>query len=135
MSWPIPTEAQNRARPTNATAAANAHARGEAELAGRALAADAVDALQAPLLGLLAQMPGGEKKQQDVGKRLEELWQKLREGAVSDVTVTALEDIVDAVATGDLARANSLHAELSKGPDFAANKNWVMGLRFLLPRK
>merc|ERR1719352_1645333 len=80
VSWPIPTEAQNRARPTHATAAANAHARGEAELAGRALTPEGVDALQAPLLGLLAQMPGGERKQQDVGKRLEELWQKLREG-------------------------------------------------------
>jgi cell division septum initiation protein DivIVA len=93
-----------------------------------------------PLDALLEQMcpsqdtaPSSVRKRQDAQKRLDELYTKLSTGGCSETTIQQTTQLAQAVAQQDFATANRLHMELSKG-DWKANREWLMGVKRLLPR-
>lgn len=107
---------------------------------GRAVVGGELDAIQHALGGLLEQVapqeahnPVAVRKRQDIQKRLEELYARLQAGQVKDVDTEQVQAFANAVAAQDFATANSIHMKLSKG-DWNSNRNWLMGLKRLLPR-
>jgi len=78
---------------------------------------------------------GNMKKRDDIAKRLEELYGKLEVGQVKTVTAQKLIQVVQAVEAKDYAAAGRVvQLELSK-IDWEQNKNWVTGLKRLLPAR
>lgn len=142
-SWPLPTKAQQELRMTPATKALNDAARsnvaGESAPVGRMIVGPELDNLRGPLVGLLEQMfpaanPTTLRKRQDIEKRLEEMYQKLQAGMCNEATIGQVGQLAGAIAQQDFATANRVHMELSKMADYRTHKNWLMGLKFLLPR-
>merc|ERR1719456_315089 len=144
VSWPVPTSAQQSTRQTAATAETNAVARGKAlgemNQIGRNIDGAELAGIRAPLDGLLEAMcpsqdtqPTSVRKRQDIAKRLEELYGKLQAGQCADSTVQQVTQLAQAVGQQDFATAQRVHMELSKG-DWNVHKNWLMGLKRLLPR-
>ncbi|XP_026473337.1 protein transport protein Sec31A-like [Ctenocephalides felis] len=79
-----------------------------------------------------ANNPQLKRKLEDVSKKLEALYDMLRENRLSDHTLQVLHQMVQMIQIGDYAGGLGLHTALVSGPDFAQIANFMPGLKVLL---
>ncbi|XP_050309032.1 protein transport protein Sec31A isoform X2 [Anthonomus grandis grandis] len=76
--------------------------------------------------------PQTKRKLEDVGRRLETLYDSLRYNSLSQNTLTSLHQIVQFVQAGDYASGLQLHTQLVQGPDFAQIASFMPGIKVLI---
>ncbi|XP_015837847.2 protein transport protein Sec31A isoform X1 [Tribolium castaneum] len=79
-----------------------------------------------------ANNPQTKRKLEDVGRKLESLYDLLREQKLSPNTLGALHQMVQLVQNGDYTGGLNLHTQLVSGPDFAQIASFMPGLKVLL---
>ncbi|XP_023021491.2 LOW QUALITY PROTEIN: COPII coat complex component secretory 31 [Leptinotarsa decemlineata] len=79
-----------------------------------------------------ANNPQTRRKLEDVGRKLEALYDSLREYKLSANTLGSLHEMVQLVQNGDYAGGMNLHTQLVSGPDFAQIASFMPGLKVLL---
>lgn len=77
---------------------------------------------------------GNAKKREDIAKRLEELYSKLASGHIKNEAAQKVLQMVKAVEAQDYASANKLQLELCT-MDWDVNKNWLLGVKRLIPSR
>eukprot|EP00930_Biecheleria_cincta_P047447 TRINITY_DN3289_c0_g2_i1.p1 TRINITY_DN3289_c0_g2~~TRINITY_DN3289_c0_g2_i1.p1 ORF type:complete len:1170 (+),score=202.35 TRINITY_DN3289_c0_g2_i1:163-3510(+) len=77
---------------------------------------------------------GNAKKREDISKRLEDLYSRLQTGAVKTACSQKVLQLVMAVEAQDPQTAGRLQQELCT-QDWDANKNWLMGIKRLIPQR
>uniref|UniRef100_A0A182PKW7 Protein transport protein Sec31A n=1 Tax=Anopheles epiroticus TaxID=199890 RepID=A0A182PKW7_9DIPT len=76
--------------------------------------------------------PQTKRKLEDVSKRLEMLYDLLRENRLSQNTLNSLNQLVALVQAGDYANGIGLHTQMVSGPDFAQIASFMPGIKVLL---
>ncbi|XP_063916558.1 protein transport protein Sec31A [Zophobas morio] len=76
--------------------------------------------------------PQTKRKIEDVGRKLEALYDLLRENKLSPNTLASLHQMVQLVQNGDYTGGLNLHTQLVSGPDFAQIASFMPGLKVLL---
>ncbi|XP_054741093.1 protein transport protein Sec31A isoform X2 [Anastrepha obliqua] len=76
--------------------------------------------------------PRTKRKFVDVTKRLENLYDCLRDGRLNPATITALNQIVQFVQVGDYANALQTHTQIAFGSDFSQCAGFMPGLKVLV---
>ncbi|KAK7872942.1 hypothetical protein R5R35_004256 [Gryllus longicercus] len=76
--------------------------------------------------------PQAKRKLEDVGRKLEVLYDALRENKLSPNTLSALHQMVQLVQTGNYTNGLHLHTQLVSGPDFSQISSFMPGLKVLL---
>uniref|UniRef100_A0A182WEU1 Protein transport protein Sec31A n=1 Tax=Anopheles minimus TaxID=112268 RepID=A0A182WEU1_9DIPT len=76
--------------------------------------------------------PQTKRKLEDVSKRLEMLYDLLRENRLSQNTLNALNQLVALVQAGDYANGIGLHTQMVSGPDFSQIASFMPGIKVLL---
>ncbi|XP_062716426.1 protein transport protein Sec31A isoform X4 [Aedes albopictus] len=76
--------------------------------------------------------PQTKRKLEEVSKRLESLYDMLREHRLSQNTLTSLSQLVQLVQAGDYANGIGLHTQMVSGPDFAQIASFMPGIKILL---
>lgn len=79
-----------------------------------------------------ANNPQSKRKLEDVARKLEMLYDALRENKLSPGTLTGLHQLVQVIQTGDYTNGLALHTQLISGPDFAQIASFMPGLKVLL---
>ncbi|KAK9888179.1 hypothetical protein WA026_000448 [Henosepilachna vigintioctopunctata] len=79
-----------------------------------------------------ANNPQLKRKLEDVGKKLESLYDLLRENKLSANTLASLHQMVQMIQNGNYQGGLSLHTQLVSGPDFAQIASFMPGLKVLL---
>lgn len=79
-----------------------------------------------------ANNPQTKRKLEDVGRKLESLYDLLREHKLSLNTLTQLHQIVQFIQDGNYMGGLNLHTQLVSGPDFAQIASFMPGLKVLL---
>ncbi|XP_057666336.1 protein transport protein Sec31A isoform X1 [Diorhabda carinulata] len=79
-----------------------------------------------------ANNPQTKRKLDDVGKKLELLYDALRELRLSSNTLSSLHEMVQMIQTGNYTGGLSLHTQLVSGPDFAQIASFMPGIKVLL---
>lgn len=140
VAWPLPTSSMQNPRSSKAVLDANrdAQAASEAVALGDPVAPGDLQRVQSVLGGLLQVNPaaaGNPRMYEDINKRLNELYEKLQTGNMKNASSAKVLEVVQALEVQDIAKANNLHRELSASQDFSANKNWLQGLKRLIPAR
>ncbi|XP_036231501.2 protein transport protein Sec31A isoform X1 [Bactrocera oleae] len=76
--------------------------------------------------------PRTKRKFVDVTKRLENLYDCLRDGRLHSATIAALNQIVQFVQVGDYANALQTHTQIAFGSDFSQCAGFMPGLKVLV---
>uniref|UniRef100_A0AAG5DHX5 Protein transport protein Sec31A n=1 Tax=Anopheles atroparvus TaxID=41427 RepID=A0AAG5DHX5_ANOAO len=76
--------------------------------------------------------PQTKRKLEDVSKRLESLYDLLRENRLSQNTLNSLNQLVALIQAGDYANGIGLHTQLVSGSDFAQIASFMPGIKVLL---
>uniref|UniRef100_A0A1Q3FE24 Protein transport protein Sec31A n=1 Tax=Culex tarsalis TaxID=7177 RepID=A0A1Q3FE24_CULTA len=76
--------------------------------------------------------PQTKRKLEDVSKRLEVLYDLLREHRLSQNTLGSLGQLVQLIQAGDYANGIGLHTQMVSGPDFAQIASFMPGIKVLL---
>uniref|UniRef100_W8BC14 Protein transport protein Sec31A n=1 Tax=Ceratitis capitata TaxID=7213 RepID=W8BC14_CERCA len=76
--------------------------------------------------------PRMKRKFVDVAKRLENLYDCLRDGRLHSTTITALNQIVQYIQVGDYANALQTHTQIAFGSDFSQCAGFMPGLKVLV---
>jgi len=76
--------------------------------------------------------PQTKRKLEDVGKRLEMLYDLLRENRLSQNTLASLNQLVQFIQVGDYANGLLLHTQMVSGTDFSAIASFMPGIKVLL---
>merc|ERR1712039_765887 len=76
---------------------------------------------------------GNMKKREDISKRLEELYSRLANGQMKTSASQKVLHMVKCVEAQDYAGANKTQMDLCT-IDWDSNKNWLMGVKRLIPR-
>ncbi|XP_053680316.1 protein transport protein Sec31A [Anopheles nili] len=76
--------------------------------------------------------PQTKRKLEDVSKRLEMLYDLLRENRLSQNTLNSLNQLVTLVQAGDYANGIGLHTQMVSGSDFAQIASFMPGIKVLL---
>lgn len=79
-----------------------------------------------------ANNPQTKRKLEDVGKKLEFLYDLLRDDKLSPNTLSGLHQLVQLVQSGDYSNSINLHTQLVSGPDFAQIASFMPGLKVLI---
>ncbi|XP_054267907.1 protein transport protein Sec31A-like [Macrosteles quadrilineatus] len=79
-----------------------------------------------------ANNPQLKRKLEDVARKLEVLYDALRENKMSSTTVGSLHQLVQMVQNGDYTGALHLHTQLVSGPDFSQISSFMPGLKVLI---
>mmetsp|Transcript_75738 Transcript_75738/g.104727 ORF Transcript_75738/g.104727 Transcript_75738/m.104727 type:complete len:95 (+) Transcript_75738:1-285(+) len=77
---------------------------------------------------------GNTKKRDDIAKRLDELYAKLQGGHIKTQASQKVLQMVKAVEAQDYATATKLQMELCSH-DWEQNKNWLVGVKRLIPAR
>ncbi|XP_049291125.1 protein transport protein Sec31A isoform X2 [Anopheles funestus] len=76
--------------------------------------------------------PQTKRKLEDVSKRLEMLYDLLRENRLSQNTLNSLNQLVALIQAGDYANGIGLHTQMVSGPDFSQIASFMPGIKVLL---
>lgn len=76
--------------------------------------------------------PQTKRKLEDVSKRLESLYDLLRENRLSQNTLNSLNQLVALIQAGDYANGIGLHTQMVSGSDFAQIASFMPGIKVLL---
>ncbi|XP_052127985.1 protein transport protein Sec31A [Frankliniella occidentalis] len=76
--------------------------------------------------------PQAKKKLDDVARKLEALYDALRDMRLSNNTLQSLHQLMQMVQMGDYAGGLNLHTQLVSGPDFSQISSFMPGLKVLL---
>uniref|UniRef100_A0A182MXT3 Protein transport protein Sec31A n=1 Tax=Anopheles dirus TaxID=7168 RepID=A0A182MXT3_9DIPT len=76
--------------------------------------------------------PQTKRKLEDVSKRLEMLYDLLRENRLSQNTLNCLNQLVALIQAGDYANGIGLHTQMVSGPDFSQIASFMPGIKVLL---
>ncbi|XP_022916302.2 protein transport protein Sec31A isoform X1 [Onthophagus taurus] len=76
--------------------------------------------------------PQTKRKLEDVGRKLESLYDLLREHKLSPNTLQLLHQMVQIVQNGDYSNGLNLHTQMVSGPDFAQIASFMPGVKVLL---
>ncbi|KAJ1529899.1 hypothetical protein ONE63_006629 [Megalurothrips usitatus] len=79
-----------------------------------------------------ANNPQSKRKLDEVSKKLEVLYDALRDMRLSSNTLQSLHQLVQMVQMGDYAGGLNLHTQLVSGPDFSQISSFMPGLKVLL---
>ncbi|CAH1223126.1 unnamed protein product [Diabrotica balteata] len=79
-----------------------------------------------------ANNPQTKRKLEDVGRKLELLYDALRDQKLSPNTLASLHDLVQMVQTGNYTEGLNLHTQLVSGPDFSQIASFMPGIKVLL---
>eukprot|EP00747_Dinoflagellata_sp_TGD_P222388 gnl/TRDRNA2_/TRDRNA2_94090_c2_seq1.p1 gnl/TRDRNA2_/TRDRNA2_94090_c2~~gnl/TRDRNA2_/TRDRNA2_94090_c2_seq1.p1 ORF type:complete len:635 (-),score=160.55 gnl/TRDRNA2_/TRDRNA2_94090_c2_seq1:69-1730(-) len=141
VAWPMPTKTQQKLSTTSTVAAANNEiqelsAGGGAGAVGEPMPAHDLQRVRNCLGMLLDQsaQDGNARKRDDIAKRLEELYFKLGSGGIKTQASQKVLQMVGAVEQQDFASATKIQMELATC-DWDQNKNWLMGVKRLLPAR
>lgn len=144
VPWPLPTRTQQKLSTTSSVAAQNQavqdrSAGGQAQI-GEPMAPHELQHVKGVLSMLLdatsAQdgTPAAAKKREDIAKRLEELYSMLQNGQIRVAASQKVLQMVKAVEAQDYATATKTQMELCK-MDWELNRNWLMGVKRLIPQR
>mmetsp|Transcript_39487 Transcript_39487/g.106819 ORF Transcript_39487/g.106819 Transcript_39487/m.106819 type:complete len:300 (-) Transcript_39487:101-1000(-) len=142
VPWPLPTRTQQKLSTTTSVAAQNQavqeRSAGGAPMIGDPLAPHELQHVKGVLSMLLDASsqdgtPAAAKKREDIAKRLEELYGMLQNGQVRNAAAQKVLQLVKAVEAQDYATATKTQTELCK-MDWELNRNWLMGVRRLIPQ-
>lgn len=136
-SWPIPTNTQQRLRQTQTTAATNQVAQGAGAGSGGDPMPESelnqVKAIFNMLLSASTQQDPNPKKRDDIAKRLEELYSRLANGQIKKAASDKVLHLVRCLEAQDYAGATQTQTQLCT-INWDQNKNWLMGVKRLIPR-
>ncbi|VEN35751.1 unnamed protein product [Callosobruchus maculatus] len=79
-----------------------------------------------------ANNPQTKRKLEDVARKLESLYDLLREQKLSQKTLASLHQMVQLIQGGDYQNGLGLHTQMVSGPDFAQIASFMPGLKVLL---
>ncbi|CAG9855974.1 unnamed protein product [Phyllotreta striolata] len=79
-----------------------------------------------------ANNPQTKRKLDDVGRKLETLYDSLREQKLSPNTLASLHEMVQMIQLGNYTGGLALHTQMVSGPDFAQLASFMPGLKVLL---
>lgn len=79
-----------------------------------------------------ANNPQIKRKLDDVARKLENLYDRLRENALAPATTHGLHQIVQAIQQNDYATALSIHSYLVSSSNFSETSSFLPGLKALL---
>ncbi|KAJ8915040.1 hypothetical protein NQ315_016015 [Exocentrus adspersus] len=79
-----------------------------------------------------ANNPQTKRKLEDVGRKLESLYDLLRENKLSPNTLSLLHHMVQLIQEGNYTGGLNVHTQLVSGPDFAQIASFMPGLKVLL---
>lgn len=139
VPWPLPTSTQQKLSATSSVAEQNKAVQGGsvgAVALGEPMAPHDLSHVKG-VLGMLLEMSsqdGNARKREDHVKRLEDLYSKLSTGHVRNTASQKVLQLVKMVEAQDYAGANKTMQELST-IDWEQNKNWIQGVRRLIPHK
>ncbi|KAF4663760.1 protein transport protein S31 [Perkinsus chesapeaki] len=145
VSWPVPTSVQQAGYSNPATLSGNqavgAHSAPVQPMAHPMAPAEVANCQRVlnQLLEINCQ-DGNRRKREDLTKRLDELYTKLQSGDISETAQEKVKELCTAIDAQDFNAAKrivvgrlwGLPTDLS-AHDWDHNKNWVMGLRRLMP--
>ncbi|KAL0275659.1 UNVERIFIED_CONTAM: hypothetical protein PYX00_003452 [Menopon gallinae] len=80
----------------------------------------------------VANNPQSKKKLDDVSKKLEALYDNLRDGRLSSNTLQGLHLMAQHIQSGNYTNGLMLHTQLVSGPDFSQIASFMPGLKVLL---
>jgi protein transport protein SEC31 len=138
VAWPLPTKAMQKLATNQTVAGANMQIQemsaGGSLVVGEPMAAHDVTHVRNVLTMLLdaSSQDGNMKKREDISKRLEDLYQRLQLGHVKTACSQKVLQLVKAVEAQDAAAVSKLQHELC-AVDWEQNKNWLMGIKRLIP--
>jgi len=140
VPWPLPTKTQQKLSTTSSVAGQNqavqdASAGGIVQL-GEPMAPHELSHVKGVLSMLLdaSSQDGNAKKREDIAKRLEELYGKLQTGQLKTAVSQKVLQMVKAVEAQDYTAANKMQQELC-AVDWDQNRNWLQGVRRLIPQR
>jgi len=139
IGWPLPTKTQQKLSSTQSTAAANQAIQdasaGGLQAIGEIMPAHDLTHVKNVLSMLLdaSSQDGNMKKREDISKRLEELYSRLANGQMKTTSSQKVLHMVKCVEAQDYAGANKTQMELCT-IDWDTNRNWLMGVKRLIPR-
>jgi len=139
VCWPLPTKTQQKLSTTQTTASANQAIQNRSAGGGVAIGEpmDPNDLSQVKLVFSMlldaSAQDGNMKKREDISKRLEELYAQLQMGQMRTAASQKVIHLVRCIEAQDYAGANKTQTELCT-IDWELNKNWLMGIKRLIPR-
>mmetsp|Transcript_17174 Transcript_17174/g.36925 ORF Transcript_17174/g.36925 Transcript_17174/m.36925 type:complete len:1182 (+) Transcript_17174:168-3713(+) len=139
VCWPLPTKTQQKGSTTRTTAEANAAIQSRSfggSTQGDPMPENEVAHVRNVMTNLLDTVSAQEnnpKKREDIAKRLEELYSKLVAGQIRNAASQKVLHLVSCLEAHDYAGANKTQTELCT-IDWESNKNWLMGVKRLIPR-
>jgi len=140
VSWPLPTGAMSKLATNQTVAAANKAvqeaSRGSDVVIGEPMPAHELAQVQS-IFGMFLEQSaadGNQKKREDINKRLEELYSKLQAGGVKQQASQKVLALAKALEAQDYAGASKLQLELCTC-DWELNKNWLVGVKRLIPTR
>lgn len=136
MAWPLPTSAMQKLSTNKAIKAQNesVQAASEAVTLGDPMAAGDLQRVQATLGMYLQGQSGNTRMYEDISKRLEELYAKLQSGNMKNTGQSKVMQLIQALEAQDFATAGKTHMELTQ-MDWTENKNWLQGVKRLIPQR
>ncbi|CAH0386488.1 unnamed protein product [Bemisia tabaci] len=79
-----------------------------------------------------AQNPQSKRKLEEISRKLETLYDALRESKLSNNTLSSLHQLVQLIQMGDYNSALALYTQLASGPDFAQIASFMPGIKILI---
>eukprot|EP00916_Digyalum_oweni_P001967 GHVL01003743.1.p1 GENE.GHVL01003743.1~~GHVL01003743.1.p1 ORF type:complete len:1101 (+),score=237.29 GHVL01003743.1:70-3372(+) len=137
VSWPVPTPTQQQGSATQSTRHINEQVHkmsvANSKPIGHPMNSQDLDTVQTAFSSLVtrANYGGDSKKLEDNKKRIEELYNKLSTGNISDVAANKVVDLARAVIQQNWQAATALQIELTK-LDWENNKAWIIVVKRLL---
>eukprot|EP00397_Hematodinium_sp_SG-2012_P002351 GEMP01002357.1.p1 GENE.GEMP01002357.1~~GEMP01002357.1.p1 ORF type:complete len:1041 (+),score=192.51 GEMP01002357.1:582-3704(+) len=136
VAWPVPTATQNLDAVNQATLAGNVSAQGGSAQVVNPWNPQDVQFVQNILSNLLSTSTANDpnrRRYDDVLKRLNELYEKMQAGTLSQPVAAKVLELCQAVERQDFPSALKAQVELCSS-GWEQNKNWLQGLKRIISR-